>query len=111
MLADLPIGLPSDLLLRRPDIREAEQQLKAANANIGAARAAFFPTISLTSGVGSASNQLEDLFKASARTWSFIPQLTVPIFEAGNNKANLDVAKVKKNIAIVRYEKAIQNRL
>lgn len=109
LLADLPAGLPSDLLQRRPDIRAAEHQLKAANAVIGAARAAFFPTITLTGSAGTSSAELAGLFTGGSAAWSFSPQITLPIFEAGNNKANLDVAKVSKLIEVANYEKAIQS--
>lgn len=105
---DIPAGLPSDLLTRRPDIRAAEQKLIAANANIGAARAAFFPRIALTAGVGSASNALSGLFSAGSQAWSFAPQLLLPIFDAGRNRANLDLAQVRKNITVADYEKTIQ---
>jgi len=108
LFRELPAGLPSELLQRRPDILHAEYQLKAAHANIGAARAAFFPRILLTGAAGSASLKLEDLFKGSATAWSFSPQMTVPIFDAGNNRANLDAAKVSKLIEVANYEKAIQ---
>jgi outer membrane protein, multidrug efflux system len=108
IVADIPAGLPSDLLERRPDIRAAEQRLQAANANIGAARAAFFPRISLTAGIGTASTELSGLFDAGSRTWSFMPQLVLPIFDAGRNSANLSLAKVRKNIAVADYEKSIQ---
>ena len=108
IVTDIPAGLPSDLLIRRPDIRSAEQQLRAANANIGAARAAFFPQISLTAGIGNASSSLGSLFEAGSRTWSFIPQLTLPIFEGGRNRANLTLSEVRKNIAVANYEKTIQ---
>jgi len=105
---DLPAGLPSDLLTRRPDVRSAEQQLIAANANIGAARAAFFPHISLTANAGSASTELSGLFKSG--TWALTGSATLlqPIFDAGRNQANLDVAKVNRDIAVAQYEKAIQ---
>lgn len=108
IVTDIPAGLPSDLIARRPDIRNAEQQLKSANANIGAARAAFFPRISLTAGIGSISNEFSGLFDAGSRTWSFAPTLTLPIFEGGRNIANLDLANVRKNVAVANYEKAIQ---
>ncbi len=108
LLTDLPPGLPSDLLQRRPDILEAEHQLKAANANIGAARAAFFPTISITANAGYSSQQLAQLFATGSGTWLFNPQITLPIFEAGQNKANLDVANLNKRIEVATYEKAIQ---
>jgi multidrug efflux system outer membrane protein len=105
-LADIPAGLPSQVLQNRPDVLQAERQLQAANANIGAARAAFFPTISLTASAGFASSELAKLF--SSGFWSFIPQITVPIFNAGRNKANLQVAELQKDINIAQYEKAIQ---
>jgi multidrug efflux system outer membrane protein len=105
---DLPVGLPSPVLLRRPDIIQAEHVLKAANANIGAARAAFFPTISLTAAIGTASPTLNGLFQAGSGAWSFAPQMAVPIFEAGRNQANLDGAKASRDIAIAQYEKSIQ---
>ncbi len=105
---DIPAGLPSDLLVRRPDIRSAEQQLVAANANIGAARAAFFPRISLTAGVGTASGELSGLFESGSGTWSFVPQLVLPIFDAGRTRANLDLAQVRKNAAVAEYERSIQ---
>ena len=108
LLSDLPAGMPSDLLQRRPDIIEAEYKLQAANANIGAARAAFFPLINLTAGIGRASSDLSTLFKAGTSIWSFVPQITLPIFEAGKNIANLDIAHITKNINIAQYEKAIQ---
>ena len=108
LLTDIPAGLPSDLLTRRPDIMEAEQNLLAANANIGAARAAFFPKVSLTGSFGTLSPTLGGLFKPGSAAWSFAPSITVPIFEGGENKANLDLAHVQKNIQIATYEKAIQ---
>ncbi len=108
-IADLPAGLPSDLLIRRPDILAAEQQLIAANANIGAARAAFFPRISLTSSIGTASTDLSNLFDGGTRAWLFAPQLVLPIFDAGANIAGLDSAKAGREIALAQYEKAIQS--
>jgi outer membrane protein, multidrug efflux system len=108
-LTDVPAGLPSDLLTRRPDIMEAEQTLRAANANIGAARAAFFPRISLTGAFGTASPTLGDLFRAGTAAWSFAPQIAMPIFAGGANRANLDLANVQKRIEIANYEKAIQS--
>ena len=108
-LAELPAGLPSDLLTRRPDIRQAEQQLIAANANIGAARAAFFPRISLTAGVGSGSDQLAGLFKDGSWGFTMAPQLLLPLFDAGRNQAGLDSAKTGRAIAVTQYEKAIQS--
>lgn len=104
----VPAGLPSDLLIRRPDIRQAEQALIAANANIGAARAAFFPRISLTAGVGSVSNELSGLLKDGSWGFSLAPQALMPIFDAGRNQASLASAKVGRDIAVAQYEKAIQ---
>jgi multidrug efflux system outer membrane protein len=95
-------------LERRPDIRSAEQRLMAANANIGAARAAFFPRISLTAGIGTASTSLSGLFDSGSGTWSFAPQLVLPIFDAGRTRSNLDLTQVRNNIAVADYEKAIQ---
>jgi multidrug efflux system outer membrane protein len=108
LLTDIPAGLPSDLLTRRPDIRAAEHNLMAANANIGAARAAFFPSITLTASGGVAGSQLSHLFTRGATTFSFDPQINIPIFTAGQNQANLDLAKVQKNIQVAQYEKTIQ---
>ncbi len=108
-LPDVPAGLPSDLLIRRPDIRAAEQQLIASNANIGAARAAFFPRISLTVGVGSASSQLSGLFSSGSWGWTLAPQLALPIFDAGRNQAGLESAQAGRAIAVAQYEKSIQN--
>jgi len=108
LLADIPAGLPSELLQQRPDILEAEHTLKAANANIGAARAAFFPTITMTASVGSTSAEFEKLFGGGTGVWSFSPQVTVPIFTAGQNLASLDAAKVSKRIEVQNYMKAIE---
>ncbi len=108
LVADLPAGVPSELLVRRPDVRQAEQNLLALNANIGAARAAFFPRITLTASAGVASNDLEQLFNNGTSAWSFVPQLLMPLFDAGRNQANLEAAKVNKEIAVAQYEKAIQ---
>ena len=102
ILADVPAGLPSDLLTRRPDIMQAEAILRGANANIGAARAAFFPTISLTGAVGSASSALSGLFKAGSLAWSFLPSITLPIFQGGKLEASLDVATLQKDINIAQ---------
>jgi multidrug efflux system outer membrane protein len=101
-------GLPSDVLLRRPDILAAEHQLRAANANIGAARAAFFPRISLTASFGTLGPDLSDLFGAGTRAWSFAPQIVAPLFASGSLLANLKVSKVDREIAVAQYEKAIQ---
>jgi len=108
-LAELPEGVPSSVLLQRPDVLEAEHALKAANANIGVARAAFFPSITLTGTAGSASNSLGNLFKAGTGAWTFLPQLTLPLFDSGANSARLDIAKADNGIAVARYEKAIQS--
>lgn len=107
-LAEVSAGLPSDLMQRRPDILEAEHTLKAANANIGAARAAFFPVISLTSSTGTSSAQLSGLFGAGNGNWNFAPQISVPIFTGGENRANLDVARISARIDVAEYEKTIQ---
>jgi outer membrane protein, multidrug efflux system len=107
-MSALPEGLPSDLLARRPDIRAAEQRLQAANANIGAARAAFFPRISLTAALGSASTSFGGLFDSGSGAWSFTPQLVLPVFTAGRNQANLSLAETRKHIAVADYEKTIQ---
>ena len=107
-MKEISAGLPSEALLRRPDIREAEEELKSANANIGAARAAFFPRIALTTSVGLGSDELSDLFRGAARTWSFAPRISVPIFDGGANRASLKVAEADRDIAVARYEKAVQ---
>lgn len=108
LMPDLPAGLPSDLLGERPDIRAAEQQLIAANANIGAARAAFFPRVALTSSIGTASSEFSGLFDKGSKAWSFAPQITLPIFDAGRNQAGLDSARAGREIAVAQYEKSIQ---
>ena len=108
-LPELPVGLPSELLTRRPDVRQAEQQLIAANANIGAARAAFFPRITLTGSLGQASSDLAGLFKTGHFAWSLASQLLAPIFDAGRNQANLQLATVSRDIALAQYERAIQS--
>ena len=108
VLADVPAGLPSDLLTRRADIRQAEQALIAANANIGAARAAFFPRISLTASVGTASSDLSGLFKDGSWGFTLNPVALLPIFDAGRNRAGLEVAQVTRDIAVAQYERAIQ---
>ena len=105
----LPSGLPSDLLLRRPDVRQAEQQLLAANANIGAARAAYFPRISLTGSLGFASTDLGQLFRGGALGWSFAPQLLLPIFDSGRTRAGVDSALIGREIAVAQYERAVQS--
>ena len=108
-LPELPVGLPAEVLTRRPDVRQAEQQLIAANANIGAARAAFFPRITLTGSVGLASGELSELFKSGSSAWSFAPQLLQPIFDAGRNQGNLELARANRDIALAQYERAIQS--
>ncbi|CAE6691099.1 Outer membrane protein OprM [Paraburkholderia aspalathi] len=108
MFADIGAGVPSLLLTRRPDIVQAEHALKAANANIGAARAAFFPKIELTASAGTSSSTLSSLFKAGTGAWEFAPTVSVPIFDYGSNKASLDVAKIEKQIEVADYESAIQ---
>jgi multidrug efflux system outer membrane protein len=106
--AELPAGVPSDLLERRPDVLEAERTLRAANANIGAARAAFFPSITLTASDGSASATLSGLFAAGSRAWVFAPQVSLPIFAGGRNRANLAAARAAHDIEVAKYEHAIQ---
>ncbi|KRV74169.1 efflux transporter outer membrane subunit [Pseudomonas citronellolis] len=108
LLVTVPAGLPSSLLQRRPDVLAAEHTLKAANADIGAARAAFFPSVSLTASGGSASGELSGLFKSGSRAWSFAPSINLPIFDAGSNQAGLDAAKITRDIDVANYEKALQ---
>jgi len=108
VVQELPVGLPSDVMLARPDILAAEHRLKAANASIGAARAAFFPRIGLSASFGTASARLTDLFQSGSAAWSFVPQVSVPLFAAGSNLANLDASKAERAIAVAQYEKAIQ---
>jgi multidrug efflux system outer membrane protein len=107
-LKDVAPGLPSEVLLSRPDILQAEGLLRGANANIGAARAAFFPRITLFSNVGFGSSELSGLFTGGAFAWAFSPQISVPIFNAGSNRANLAVTEADRDIAVAQYEKAIQ---
>ena len=106
--AELLAGVPAEVLTRRPDVRQAEQQLIAANANIGAARAAFFPRITLTGSAGIASSDLTELFKDGSFAWTLAPQLVLPIFDRGRNQANLDVAAVSRDIAVAQYERTLQ---
>ena len=108
-LADIPAGVPSETLLQRPDVIQAERLLRAANASIGAARAAFFPRITLTASGGVASNHLSSLFDSGNGTWLFMPQIVLPIFNAGSNQANLDSARAEQAIRVAQYEKAIQS--
>lgn len=108
VISPLASNVPAEVLVRRPDILAAEERLRAANANIGAARAAFFPRIALTGSYGSASPQLSGLFEANTTAWTFTPSITLPIFSGGRNVANLDLAQARKVIAVAEYEKAIQ---
>ncbi len=105
---ELPAGLPSELLERRPDVLEAERTLRAANANIGAARAAFFPSITLTASEGTASSSLSGLFAAGSRAWTFAPQIDLPLFAGGRNRANLAGAEAARDIDVAKYQLAIQ---
>ncbi|HCO5677377.1 TPA: Cu(+)/Ag(+) efflux RND transporter outer membrane channel SilC, partial [Escherichia coli] len=105
----LPPNLSSQILLQRPDIMEAEYQLKAADANIGAARAAFFPSITLTSGLSTSSTELSSLFTSGSGMWNFIPKIEIPIFNAGRNKANLKLAEIRQQQSVVNYEQKIQS--
>lgn len=107
-LAQIPAALPSDVLLHRPDVQAAERQIRAANGNIGAARAAFFPRIVLTGTAGTASGDLSNLFTAGTGAWSFMPRLDLPIFDFGRRQADLDLATVRRDIHVARYEQAIQ---
>jgi len=102
------MAIPSEVLLHRPDVRAAEQRLLAANANIGAARAAFFPNITLNLGLGTASRSLSGLFENGSGVWSFTPQLVQPIFNAGRLRSNLELAEARKDTAVAEYEKTIQ---
>lgn len=108
LVQDLAPGVPSELLALGPDIRAAEHRLQGRNTSVGAARAAFFPRISLTGLFGSSSAELSDLFESGQRTWSFAPRITLPIFDGGRNRANLDLAEVRKDMAVAAYEQAIQ---
>ncbi|MGI9168784.1 MAG: efflux transporter outer membrane subunit [Caulobacteraceae bacterium] len=108
VLSRLPAGLPSAVLLRRPDVLEAEQQLRGANANIGAARAVFFPAVSLTGSGGLTSNAFSTLFRGASATWTFIPSVTQPIFDFCANRGNLNLARTQRDLAVATYEKAIQ---
>ena len=105
---ELRPGLPSELLTQRPDIIAAEHQLRAANASIGAARAAFFPRIALTSSLGTASAELDGLFAAGSHAWIFSPTISLPIFDGGLRKNNLSLAEVRHDLAVTNYEKIVQ---
>ncbi len=107
-LPDLPAGMPSDLLTTRPDIRSAEQQLIAANANIGAARANYFPRITLTGSAGTASSELSGLFKSGTFGWTFAPQAILPLFDFGRTRAGVESARAQRDITVAQYEKSIQ---
>ena len=108
LIQDIAPGTSSDLIERRPDILAAERRLKARNADIGAARAAFFPRISLTGSFGTSSAEMSGLFGGGSRSWSFVPNLSLPLFDAGRNSANLDLAEVRKDAAVAEYEGTIQ---
>lgn len=108
-LVEIPAGLPSSLLQRRPDVLAAEHDLKAANADIGAARAALFPSITLTGAAGTSSADLSGLFKSGSGAWSFAPSISVPIFNAGSLRASLESAKTEKAIQLATYEKTVQS--
>jgi multidrug efflux system outer membrane protein len=108
VLSRLPAGLPASVLLARPDVVQAEDQLKAANANIGAARAAFFPDVSLTGSGGVASLALSTLFRGASETWTFVPTITQPLFDFGANRGNLAQARAQRDAAVATYEKAVQ---
>ncbi len=108
LVAEVPVGLPSEVLLARPDVLAAEQRLLAANANIGAARASFLPRILLTAALGTASRSLAGLFDAGSGAWSFNPVLRYPLFDSGRSQGNVDLAEARKTIAVADYEKALQ---
>lgn len=109
LLVRVPDELPSSLLQRRPDVLAAEHTLKSANIDIGAARAAFFPSISLTANAGSASSALSGLFKAGSGAWTFAPSISLPLFDAGSNRATLDAAKVEREIQVQTYQQTVQS--
>jgi multidrug efflux system outer membrane protein len=109
VLAPVPVGLASDVLLQRPDVIQAEQALVAANANIGVARAAFFPRLALTGSAGQAGSRLSELFQAGNFAWTLSASALATVFDSGRNQANLDVAKVSRDIAVAQYEKAVQS--
>src|SRR5262249_11778273 len=108
MPPEVPVGLPSTLLERRPDIRAAEQALVSANANIGVAKAAYFPQISLSGLLGGQSTQLSSLFSGPHSTWSFVPQVSQPIYSAGRLKSNVKLAEAVRDSAVVQYQKSVQ---
>ncbi|MCX7204930.1 MAG: efflux transporter outer membrane subunit [Proteobacteria bacterium] len=106
---EIAAGLPSDLLLQRPDLRAAEQKLKASRANVNAARAAFFPSITLTGMAGMASSDLDRLFSSGQQVWSFLPQISLPLFDAGLTQHNLDLAEARKHLAVANYESTVRS--
>ncbi|MCY1346624.1 Outer membrane protein OprJ [compost metagenome] len=108
VLQDIAPGTTSELIAQRPDILAAEHRLKARNADIGAARAAFFPRITLTGSLSTSSAEMSGLFEGGSRAWSFVPNLTLPLFDAGRNRANLSLAEVRKDAAVAAYEGSIQ---
>lgn len=107
-LRELSPGLPSELLIQRPDIVAAEHQLRAANANIGAARAAFFPRVALTGSLGSGSAELDGLFASGSQAWTFSPSISLPLFDAGRRRNSLSLAEARRDLAVARYEKTVQ---
>jgi multidrug efflux system outer membrane protein len=107
-LTDVPTGVPSQVLARRPDIRQVEHRLQAAHASIGAARAAFFPSVTLTAAGGVASNTLSDLFRGGSGAWTFMPQVSLPVFDGGRNRATLQATEIERDITLAEYERAIQ---
>ena len=109
MFSPIQVGIPSEVLQKRPDVVSAEHRLRASNANIKAARAAFFPRIGLTSTIGTASAELDGLFDSGSKAWQFIPVISLPIFDGGSRQANLDLAQVRSHMAVSEYEKTIQN--
>ena len=109
VLVELRAGLPSDLLIQRPDIVAAEHRLKAANANIGAARAAFFPNVTLTGSFGTASAELEGLFASGSHAWVFSPSISLPLFDGGRRRNNLSLTEARRDLAVAAYEKAVQS--
>ena len=111
ILKPIPEGLPSDLLTQRPDIIAAEYGLQAAKANVAAARAAFLPRIALTGSWGTASAELDGLFRSGSRAWQFAPTISLPIFDGGQRQANLNLQAVRQNMAVVQYEKTIETAM
>lgn len=108
-LRELSPGLPSELLIQRPDIVAAEHQLRAANANIGAARAAFFPRVALTGSMGTGSAELDGLFMSGSQAWTFSPSISLPLFDAGRRRNNLSLTEARRDLAVAHYEKTVQS--